>query len=62
MTQPDYGGDNLAALHAAAHGADEAGVDFYLVEWQHVEMPQARVAGAEVVERQPHAQRFKLVQ
>ena len=46
-----------ARLH---HGADEAHVDLQLIERQSLQVQQARIAGAEVVERKPHAARLEI--
>jgi len=39
---------------------DEAAVDLDLVERQSLQIAQAGIAGAEVVEREPHAERAQL--
>ena len=37
-------------------------VDFQRVDLEMLEITQARIAGAEVVNRQPHAQRFQAIE
>ena len=37
----------------------EAAVDLELVEREAAQIEQARIAGAEIVEREPHAERFE---
>ena len=50
VSETDDGGGDLSALAGVVHGADEAGVDFDFVEGEELEMAEAGVAGAEVVE------------
>jgi len=59
VAEADDGGSDLAALAGMAHGADEAGVDFELVEGKGLEMAEAGVAGAEVVEGETGALLFE---
>jgi len=50
VAEANDGGGDLAAFTSMSHGADEAGVDLKLVEGQKLEVAEAGVAGAEVVE------------
>ncbi len=51
LPRPSDGGGDLSALAVVSDGADEAGVDFELVEREKLEMAKAGVAGSEVIER-----------
>ena len=52
VAEADDGGGDLSALPRVRHGADEAGVDLEFVEGEELEVAEAGVAGAEVVERE----------
>jgi hypothetical protein len=52
VTETDGGGDDLAALAGAGHVHDKAAIDLELVEGEGLEVLEAGVAGAEVVERE----------
>jgi hypothetical protein len=55
VSEANNGCGDLSALSGEGHGTDEGGVDFELVEGKGLEMAEARVAGAEVVESEPGA-------
>jgi hypothetical protein len=61
VAEADDGGGDLAGLLCVGHGADEAGVDFKLVEGQGLEVTKAGVARAEVVEGKAGTLFFELV-
>ena len=50
VAEADDGGGDLSALAGEGHGTDEGGVDLELVEREGLEVAEAGVAGAEVVE------------
>ena len=50
VSETDDGGGDFSGLAGVVHRADEAGVDFDFVEGEELEMAEAGVAGAEVVE------------
>jgi hypothetical protein len=52
VAEADDGGGDLSAVPGMGHGADEASVDLELVEGQELEVAEAGIAGAEVVERE----------
>ena len=51
-----------SAIGALAHLLDERGRDLEDVDGEALQVAERRVAGAEVVDRQPHAERLELVQ
>src|SRR5215210_2753332 len=55
VAEPGDSVDDLGSALAFDDGRDEALVDFDAVEWQAVDLGQARIAGAEIVERDAHA-------
>jgi hypothetical protein len=61
VAEADDGGGDLSALAGVSHGADEAGVDLELVEGEELEVAEAGVAGAEVVEREARTLLLELV-
>src|SRR5579859_5947784 len=58
MSQSNHGGNNLAARRADRHLLDKAAVDFDLVEGKRNQMPEARIARPEVVDRELAAHGF----
>ena len=59
--QGDDRGDDGVVARILAEVADERAVDLEHVERQPLQVRQRRVAGAEIVDRQPHAQAPQLV-
>src|SRR6185312_12461372 len=55
VAEADDGGGDLSALAGMGHGANEAGIDLELVEGERLEVAEAGIAGAEVVEREAGA-------
>ena len=60
--QPHHGADDGLAVLAHQHVADERAVDLDLVEREVPQIGQRRIAGAEIVHRNPHADLAKLMQ
>jgi hypothetical protein len=61
VSKTDDGCGDLSGLAGVIHRADEAGVDFDFVEGEELEMAEAGVAGAEVVEGEAGAVFLELV-
>jgi hypothetical protein len=59
VAKADDGGGDFAAVAGVVHGADETGIDFELVEGEGLEVAEAGVAGAEVVECETGALLFE---
>ena len=60
LAEADDSGDDFPALTHAGHGADETSVDLEAVEGEGLEVAQAGVAGAEVVEGEAAAELLQL--
>ena len=56
LAEMDDAADERLALRALAQPGDEAAVDLQLMDRQRAQIREARVAGAEVVEREAHAE------
>ncbi len=56
LAQTDDRRRDLAAFERDPHRPDKSGVHLQFIERQRLQVPQARIAGAEVVQREPHAQ------
>src|SRR5262249_27891446 len=61
-TDRDHRANDGEAVVLAGHIANEGAVDLDLVEWELAQVPERRIAGAEVVERNPDADVAQLVQ
>jgi hypothetical protein len=61
VAEADDGGGDLAALTGEGHGTDEAGVDLDLVEGKGLELAEAGIADAEVIEGETGALFLELV-
>src|ERR1700733_14995072 len=61
VAEADDGGGDLSAFPGVGHGTDEAGIDLQLVEGKRLEMAQAGVAGAEVVEGEARTLLLELI-
>ena len=57
--EADHGVDDRGGVGGALDRMHEAAVDLELVEREAAQIEQARIAGAEVVERKPHAERLE---
>src|SRR5258708_737564 len=55
VTEVDDAADERFRFGTLAEAGDEAAIDLELMDRQHAEVGQARVAGSEIVERDPHA-------
>src|SRR6266536_4012178 len=58
-SETDDGVDDRRGIGGAFDIGDEAAVDFEAVERERAQIEQARIAGAEVVQHQAHAERFE---
>lgn len=56
--QRGYCLDDCRAVGARCHVPDEGTIDLYLIKRERVEMAEARIAGAEIIEHDPDAQPF----
>ena len=61
LPQPNNGRHNLAAVALLHHGADKTLVHFQLVEGQRLQVAQAGIAGAEIVQGKLTAQLLQLL-
>ena len=59
VAEVDDGGDDLVAVGPVGHGGDEAAIDLEQVEGEGLEVAEAGVSGAEVVEGEAAAKLFE---
>ena len=57
--ETDHGMDDRRGVRRALDAAHEARIDLELVEREAAQIEQAGIAGAEIVERKPHAERLE---
>src|SRR4051812_13396242 len=62
LPERDRGADDGRVILVLAHGEHERAVDLDLAHGQLTQVVERRVAGAEVVDREPHAQLVELVE
>ena len=62
MRQPDHRSADCRVIGIASQVAHEALVDLQIIDWQSFQATQRRIAGAEIIERERHADSLELVQ